>query len=752
MARTRVLIPYHGVVGSAETPSDGELFLDTATYTVYIGNGGTWHAAGGSTYTADEDTLTLTGGEFSVKDVELLALAGLTSAANKVPRFTGSGTADLLDFDTDATLAANSATRIPSQSAVKAYVDALVNGLSWKESVRAATTAPGTLASSFDDGNVIDGVTLAAGDRILIKDQSDATENGIYVVAAMGAPSRASDADAGDELLGAVVAVREGSTNADARFICTNDGITLGSTSIAFTDLGGGVYSADEDTLTLTGSEFSIASPNLLGIHALTVAADKGIYYTASNGAAATFTLTSAARNLLDDTTFAAMRATLDLEPGVDVQAFDAELTVLAGLTFAANKVILLTGAGSATVGAITNDYVDAAAAIAWSKISKTGSSLADLATRSAGDLNSGTLPDARLSDVGTAGTYAKVTTDAKGRVSSGATLSSTDLPQRHNLLANGGAWFWQRQTPGTLTTRLGDQYCADRWYTLTQTTSIQTARTTGNTGPYAIQLKQHQVAAQRMGVAQIVENLNSHPMRGRTLRLQFNAKCSTTTTLRFAILEWTGTADTVTSVVVNDWTSGTYTAGNFFLASSVTVAGVGSLSVGTSYTACSLSATISASCNNLIVFVWTEGTAAQNVTVELAEVMLCDADLSRAWLPQPLSEELLRCQRFYQKSYAVDTAPATATSVGAVGYYAAGTNGEWAPNVTYVQEMRATPTLVFYSTATGTAARRRNASDGTDEAVTTPNLSGPKSHTGFSGSHTANKVYHYQFTAEAEL
>jgi hypothetical protein len=79
-----------------------------------------------------------------------------------------------------------------------------------------------------------------------------------------------------------------------------------------------------------------------------------------------------------------------------DAQPLDAELTTLAGLTFAADSVIL-TGAGTASVGKITNAYVDAAAAIDWSKVSKAGSSLADLATRSASDLNSGTLDPARI-------------------------------------------------------------------------------------------------------------------------------------------------------------------------------------------------------------------------------------------------------------------------------------------------------------------------------------------------------------------
>jgi hypothetical protein len=82
-----------------------------------------------------------------------------------------------------------------SAIATVTYVDGLVQGLSVKDSVRAATAVAGTLASDFEPGDTVGGVTLAQGDRILIKNQSTATENGIYVVAASGAPTRAADAD-----------------------------------------------------------------------------------------------------------------------------------------------------------------------------------------------------------------------------------------------------------------------------------------------------------------------------------------------------------------------------------------------------------------------------------------------------------------------------------------------------------------------------------------------------------------------------
>ncbi|OBQ58031.1 DUF2793 domain-containing protein [Mesorhizobium loti] len=141
-------------------------------------------------------------------------------------------------ISTDGTLASNSDNKVTTEKGMKTYVDGKVAGLSWKQAVRAATTANGTLASAYENGDTIDGVTLATGDRILIKNQSSGAENGIYVVAASGAPARATDADAGAELVNASVYVSEGTTLADTQWTCsTNAPITVGSTSLAFAQL-----------------------------------------------------------------------------------------------------------------------------------------------------------------------------------------------------------------------------------------------------------------------------------------------------------------------------------------------------------------------------------------------------------------------------------------------------------------------------------------------------------------------------------
>lgn len=136
-----------------------------------------------------------------------------------------------------------------------------IAGLNSKDSVRAATVAAGTLATSFENGDVIDGVTLATGDRILVKNQASGAENGIYTVNASGAPTRATDADTATKIRAAFVYVEEGTTLAGSLWHLTTDPpITLGTTALSFSQFGAaGTYTAGTNGgLQLTGNAFSI--------------------------------------------------------------------------------------------------------------------------------------------------------------------------------------------------------------------------------------------------------------------------------------------------------------------------------------------------------------------------------------------------------------------------------------------------------------------------------------------------------------
>ena len=128
-----------------------------------------------------------------------------------------------------------------TDAATKNYVDSAAQGIDWKASVRAATTAAVTLASDLENGDTLDGVTLATGDRVLVKNQSTGSENGIYVVKSSGAPDRSTDADTGAELTSNfAVFVEEGTVNADQGYTLTNNGsITIGTTALTFTQFTG---------------------------------------------------------------------------------------------------------------------------------------------------------------------------------------------------------------------------------------------------------------------------------------------------------------------------------------------------------------------------------------------------------------------------------------------------------------------------------------------------------------------------------
>ena len=153
-----------------------------------------------------------------------------------------------------------------TDAANKQYVDNVARGLAWKAPVRAASTASVAISSP---GTTLDGVTLAANDRVLLKHQTAAAENGIYVWTAAGAPlTRAADADAAGELApGTAVSVTEGSVNADKVFIVISDAaIAIGTTAQTWGQLGGAGSYAAGNGVNIAGSVISAVAASNGGV------------------------------------------------------------------------------------------------------------------------------------------------------------------------------------------------------------------------------------------------------------------------------------------------------------------------------------------------------------------------------------------------------------------------------------------------------------------------------------------------------
>lgn len=276
------------------------------------------------------------GASFTVSSVGAVVGASLTSATINVgsgafqassssasfttslqsASFSTSGTGNITaGGDLIATGNAYSSTN--KKLATEEYVNSVQQGLDVKQSVRASTTANITLSGL----QTIDGVSLSAGDRVLVKNQSNAINNGIYVVA-VGSWSRATDANVtANVTAGLFTFVSEGTQNADSGWILTSDdAITLGTSELSFTQFSGaGMITIDgASTASVTNGlekdgNYLRLDVRLKRIANLTgVTANKLIYVSGTDTFDVT-DFTATARTLLGGTDAAAMRTTLGL-------------------------------------------------------------------------------------------------------------------------------------------------------------------------------------------------------------------------------------------------------------------------------------------------------------------------------------------------------------------------------------------------------------------------------------------------------
>jgi hypothetical protein len=322
------------------SPVAGQLYFNTGDGNLYVYDGSSWvdltaqgvsYSAGsgisisGTTIAADTGTSSTTvaagnDARFPTSD-EKAALAGTNGSPSTSNRYVTNTDARLTDARPLA--APSSSVSLNGQKLVdvaagtsstdavnKGQLDAAQAGLDVRPSVRAATTADVTVATALATGQVLDGVTLSDGDRVLVKNQSTASENGIYVAGT--SPARAGDGLSG----GTFVFVEEGTTQADTGWVITTNGsITPGTTShtwAVFSRAGelsagdgltktGGTLAVDSSVARLTGATFTgavtVPTPSSSG-HAATkgyvdgLSSGGGYATTVGNGSATTITVT----------------------------------------------------------------------------------------------------------------------------------------------------------------------------------------------------------------------------------------------------------------------------------------------------------------------------------------------------------------------------------------------------------------------------------------------------------------------------
>ena len=279
-------------------------------------------------------------------------LAGPTSGSAAAPTFRSLVAADIptiahtkiSDFDTgvrtnrlNEMTAPNGAVSFASQkitnladptadadAANKGYVDGVAQGLDIKESCQAATTANITIATALNNGDTLDGVTLSTNDRVLVKNQNTASENGIYKVGS--SPARVDDLASGADASGAFTFVESGTVNGDNAFVCSSDkgSAVVGTNNLTFVQFSGAGQVIAGNGVDKSGNTLSVdlKSNGGLVIESTEIAVDLG-----ASSITGTLAVSDGGTG---STTASGARTNLGVVIGTDVEAHSDKLTELA--------------------------------------------------------------------------------------------------------------------------------------------------------------------------------------------------------------------------------------------------------------------------------------------------------------------------------------------------------------------------------------------------------------------------------------
>jgi len=323
--------------GSAGAPSNlspSELAFNEADLKLYYGFGDN-----GSTPPSASSIITVggAGAFFNKTDTRAAntALVGPASGSDAAPTFRALVAADLLKLneftapDGSVSLNSQKITNLATptadgDAASKSYVDGVSQGLDVKDSCVAATTGNITIATALNNGDTLDGVSLSTNDRVLVKDQSTASENGIYIVGS--SPARADDLAAGADAAGMFTFVEQGTVNADNGFVCTSNkgSAVVATNNLTFAQFSGAGQITAGDGLDKSANTLSVdlKSNGGLVIESTEIAVD-----LSASSITGTLAVSDGGTGA---TSASAARTALGLVIGTDVEPHSDKLTELA--------------------------------------------------------------------------------------------------------------------------------------------------------------------------------------------------------------------------------------------------------------------------------------------------------------------------------------------------------------------------------------------------------------------------------------